>query len=754
MFDPYQQWLGIPPEQQPPDHHRLLGIPAGDHSRRAITEAARQRTVQLLEFRTAPNARECARLINEIVEARAALLKLAPEEPAAPRPETLPTPEITPRPVPPPRRARAGRQPATIRRLALAGAALALVLIGVIVGMVATRPGQSLPSNHVAVSPSSTEPIRVDTRPKSSPDTKTIPDPEPKKIDPPPTKRKPPPDVRQLEKEGRVAELLDKWLLSYDPKESGEARQALERLLKARRITIDHVAALLKVLDTKEGKAFAAEALGEIGPAAREAAPALAQLAKDPLPDLRHKALGALGKIGPAKGVVEALVGALAAPDPATVLRDLASLGAASLVNPLGSSDRKVAMEALTGIPAVRSSPGHSLLGGPLAAEALAEFQGFGPDDVAWLHDALLQHVQNEQVLPCLLSALTKADPAGLEKLKGAVSHICLILQNSKSEEVQRSALIALRAVGRINSGTNNADTRVLIEKYNHYAKVNHADLQALTSEVWLANANLPQAADCARFLITSCLATKDDDLRRRAMAALQKLGPDTDKGVLGLVFSGLGNKNPAVREAVKEVLAKVSRRGFELQGESGVFFHQFRASLTLATTKSPDQRLWAVKVLKDVGSFPAALNEALLSVVREDPVVEIRQAAWDIVKDKINATRKDRLVLELGDIITSTRGADQRLWTLKLIQEVDSFPRLLTDQILALVLADASVDVRKAAWDLVRDKLDPKRKIKLFIELESIAKATKGKDNPARDILTIIEAEEPKKPIPKKDKE
>ena len=25
-FDPYHQWLGIPPEQQPPDHYALLGL--------------------------------------------------------------------------------------------------------------------------------------------------------------------------------------------------------------------------------------------------------------------------------------------------------------------------------------------------------------------------------------------------------------------------------------------------------------------------------------------------------------------------------------------------------------------------------------------------------------------------------------------------------------------------------------------------------------------------------------------------------
>ena len=25
-FDPYRKWLGIPPQEQPPNHYRLLGI--------------------------------------------------------------------------------------------------------------------------------------------------------------------------------------------------------------------------------------------------------------------------------------------------------------------------------------------------------------------------------------------------------------------------------------------------------------------------------------------------------------------------------------------------------------------------------------------------------------------------------------------------------------------------------------------------------------------------------------------------------
>ena len=32
-FDPYRKWLGIPPQEQPPNHYRLLGIAVFDPAR-------------------------------------------------------------------------------------------------------------------------------------------------------------------------------------------------------------------------------------------------------------------------------------------------------------------------------------------------------------------------------------------------------------------------------------------------------------------------------------------------------------------------------------------------------------------------------------------------------------------------------------------------------------------------------------------------------------------------------------------------
>jgi len=46
-FDPYHKWLGIPPEDQPPNLYRLLGIRRFENDPDVIEAAADQRTIHL-----------------------------------------------------------------------------------------------------------------------------------------------------------------------------------------------------------------------------------------------------------------------------------------------------------------------------------------------------------------------------------------------------------------------------------------------------------------------------------------------------------------------------------------------------------------------------------------------------------------------------------------------------------------------------------------------------------------------------------
>jgi len=73
-FDPYFKWLAIPPEEQPPHHYRLLGLPIFLDDVDVIEGAAEQRTIYLRTFQTGPNSELAERLLNEVSEARLCLL--------------------------------------------------------------------------------------------------------------------------------------------------------------------------------------------------------------------------------------------------------------------------------------------------------------------------------------------------------------------------------------------------------------------------------------------------------------------------------------------------------------------------------------------------------------------------------------------------------------------------------------------------------------------------------------------------------
>ncbi|MBN1912420.1 MAG: WD40 repeat domain-containing protein [Pirellulales bacterium] len=74
MFDPYHQWLGIPPENQPPDHYRLLGLARRETNPEVIRAAADRQTVHLRSFSKGARAELAKRLLAEVADARACLL--------------------------------------------------------------------------------------------------------------------------------------------------------------------------------------------------------------------------------------------------------------------------------------------------------------------------------------------------------------------------------------------------------------------------------------------------------------------------------------------------------------------------------------------------------------------------------------------------------------------------------------------------------------------------------------------------------
>ena len=76
-FDPYHEWLGISPKDQPPHHYRLLGIDLFESSANVISNAADQRMAHLRSFQAGKHAVESQKILNEIAAARVCLLNPA-----------------------------------------------------------------------------------------------------------------------------------------------------------------------------------------------------------------------------------------------------------------------------------------------------------------------------------------------------------------------------------------------------------------------------------------------------------------------------------------------------------------------------------------------------------------------------------------------------------------------------------------------------------------------------------------------------
>mgnify|MGYP002623831398 CR=1 FL=1 len=73
-FDPYQQWLQIPPHERPLDHDRLLGTPRFETDPAVIMNAADNRMALVRQYQTGPRGKYTQKVLNEIAAARVVLL--------------------------------------------------------------------------------------------------------------------------------------------------------------------------------------------------------------------------------------------------------------------------------------------------------------------------------------------------------------------------------------------------------------------------------------------------------------------------------------------------------------------------------------------------------------------------------------------------------------------------------------------------------------------------------------------------------
>jgi hypothetical protein len=73
-FDPYYKWLGIPPQEQPPNSYRLLGITLFEDDPEVIAAAADRQMAHVKSFAAGKYAAHSQQLLNELSKARVSLL--------------------------------------------------------------------------------------------------------------------------------------------------------------------------------------------------------------------------------------------------------------------------------------------------------------------------------------------------------------------------------------------------------------------------------------------------------------------------------------------------------------------------------------------------------------------------------------------------------------------------------------------------------------------------------------------------------
>ena len=76
-FDPYHRWLGIPPNEQPTNHYRLLGLSLWESDANVIESAADRQMAHVRSFAGGPHSLASQRLLNELSAAKLCLLDAA-----------------------------------------------------------------------------------------------------------------------------------------------------------------------------------------------------------------------------------------------------------------------------------------------------------------------------------------------------------------------------------------------------------------------------------------------------------------------------------------------------------------------------------------------------------------------------------------------------------------------------------------------------------------------------------------------------
>ena len=341
-------------------------------------------------------------------------------------------------------------------------------------------------------------------------------------------------------------------------------------------------------------------ALGEIGPVAKSAGPAIvAALENDDFQSVRYAAAYALGKIG-ARGVADGtLEQAVKGGDP--FLR-MISAWALACINP---DDEKTVRRAVQRVVDGLTSDDAHVRGA--AARALADFQG-----------------QSVIIAPALVAALADTDPAvignALDTLASLGPKVLpAVMRGLKNEDLR---LYAVRIIERFGPEAEEA-VPALIELLGE--KVSSDEDRLLRSHVQFALGVIGPEAKGAVPLLIESLSSDDDDVRNSACYALAKFGPAAQAAVPAL-RKDLKSEDEFVRLASVWALLKIQ------PGD-----RRTAASAVPLLTKAlkHENRIVRAEAAQTLGTLGDLAKSAISSLTKslEDNDPDVRAAAAEALK-------------------------------------------------------------------------------------------------------------------------
>jgi uncharacterized protein (TIGR03067 family) len=370
----------------------------------------------------------------------------------------------------------------------------------------------------------------------------------------------------------------------------------------------------------------AAQKLGDLGPAAKPAVPALAAALKDPERWVRASAAEALGKIGPASRT--------AVPGLLTATRDPESL--------------------------VRAAAGKALAGiGPADPETIRLLIAACDDRNELVRVAAAAALEADLIgtdaLPGLLTAVEDPDPAVQVVAAGALRRVA---------PLHKEAVLILLADSKdLHKHPQTAATTVL-QTGAFDADVVPALIGALDDKQpavrRLAARALGRVGPPAKEAVPAlCGSLKDAEapVRQAAVAALVRLGPaaqaavpalilalkDADPEVRGLAGTALKSVGPPAKEALPDLIADLKDKdrtvqlaGVRALGQMGPTAREAVPALVAVLTDRTADLALRVTAAGSLGAMGAAAKEAgsdLLAALN-DPDLILREAARDALKE------------------------------------------------------------------------------------------------------------------------